>query len=292
MRDRSFHTFKLHVDSELEDRGPVRQDSLFSSRPTLGKKRPFSDYHTPENTSMHTHRSHQGGGSKMEVFNDIPVRSPLQQKYILSLKMENNRLKRIIKERQELISKLNNISLRDYLTDLYNQRYLWKRIESELKRAQRYHESLIYMMVDIDRFKAVNDNFNHQFGDYVLKKVAGILQKPLRASDILARYGGDEFSILLPNTDYIGAHVISQKILDWTRRADIQYNNFKVDITVSIGVSSYPSDMVKDKWDLVHYADSALYEAKAKGRNQVCYYNELSKHTDTNFTSDSSYVGD
>ncbi|MGA1825320.1 MAG: GGDEF domain-containing protein [bacterium] len=275
MRDRSFHTFKLYSGPDIGISNQGTQDSLFSSRPSLGKKRAFTEYQTPDANVLQNHRTMQGGSSKMGVLNDISSRSPLQQKYILSLKMENNRLKRIIKERQELISKLNNISLRDYLTDLYNQRYLWKRIESELKRAERYNESLIYMMIDIDRFKAVNDNFNHQFGDYVLKKVAGILRKPLRASDILARYGGDEFSILLPNTDYAGAHVISQKILEWTRKTDIQYKNFKVDITVSIGVSSFPHDKVKDKWSFVHCADAALYEAKAKGRNQVCYYNEL-----------------
>lgn len=216
---------------------------------------------------------------QLGILKDITELKKLEG-YVQYLEELNNGLNRIYHEQQKLIEKLGHQALTDGLTGLYNYRYFWGRADIELKRANRYSEPLSCLMIDIDDFKYINDRFDHQFGDLILKKISRILKSPLRATDILARYGGDEFSILLPNTDYDGTQVISKKIIERIR--GLQFETKKsssANITISLGVSSYPLDQINDSSQLVEYADVALYEAKAKGKDQICFFHEMMKHT-------------
>ena len=196
--------------------------------------------------------------------------------YVQYLEELNKGLNRINHEQQSLIEKLSHQALTDGLTGLYNYRHFWERADAELKRANRYAESLSCLMIDIDNFKRINDRFDHQFGDLILKRISTIIKAPLRATDILARYGGDEFSILLPNTDYEGTQVISKKIMERVRRVQFETKGTSsAKVTISLGVSSYPIDKIVDSSQLVEYADAALYEAKARGKDRICFFNEM-----------------
>ncbi|MGA1841405.1 MAG: diguanylate cyclase [bacterium] len=220
-------------------------------------------------------------GNKKEgqigILKDISELKKLEG-YVHYLEELNKGLNRIYHEQQKLIDKLSHQALTDGLTGLYNYRHFWERADVELKRANRYSEPLSCLMIDIDDFKSINDQFDHQFGDFILKKISQILKSPLRATDILARYGGDEFSILLPNTDYDGTQVISKKIIDRIRGLHFKTKGpSDTTVTVSLGVSSYPIDKIIDSSQLVEYADVALYEAKSKGKDRICFFHEMMK---------------
>ncbi|MGA1843016.1 MAG: GGDEF domain-containing protein [bacterium] len=221
---------------------------------------------------------HEGAG-KLGILKDVSELKRLEG-YVRYLEELNRGLNRINREQQKMIDKLSHQALTDGLTGLYNHRHFWERADVELKRANRYSEPLSCLMIDIDNFKCINDHFDHQFGDRILKRISEALKSPLRATDILARYGGDEFSILLPNTDYDGTHVISKKIMESVRSLDFETKKAcSPPVTVSLGVSSYPIDCINASSQLVEYADTALYEAKAQGKDRICFFHELASLT-------------
>ncbi len=164
------------------------------------------------------------------------------------------------------------LSITDDLTRIFNRRYFNQRFEREIQRAQRYNRALSIIMVDIDFFKQFNDQYGHLVGDEVLRSTARILEKNLRQADIVARFGGEEFVILLPETNKNKARRVAEKL-----RSAVEKHRFKAEgttdmlqITVSLGVASFPEDSLKAENILAH-ADKALYQAKAAGRNQVGY---------------------
>jgi len=170
------------------------------------------------------------------------------------------------------------LSITDELTKVYNRRYFNQRFEREMQRAQRYHRSLSLIMLDIDHFKIFNDTHGHLWGDAVLKQVAQTLEASLRKADILARFGGEEFVILLPEIDIAHGQQVAEKI----RRA-IENTPFpKAEtqplgrLTVSVGLASFPED-AEDGSELIHRADQGLYLAKSRGRNQVGIYQETTQ---------------
>jgi|GEM_PF-2962347 diguanylate cyclase (GGDEF)-like protein len=158
---------------------------------------------------------------------------------------------------------------RDHLTGTYNRRYFNQRIEMEIKRAERYKRNLSLLMIDIDNFKDLNDEYGHITGDEVLKNLVAIAQKNLRSSDVLCRYGGEEFVALLPETNARNAFIAAEKL-----RIAIEQNlaiveaGIKRPVTVSIGVSNFPNDAYSAK-SLVEAADRRLYLAKKAGKNRT-----------------------
>ncbi len=169
-------------------------------------------------------------------------------------------------------TRLEKLSITDYLTGINNIRYFYHRIIQEFSRSQRYSSSFSCLMLDIDRFKDINDIYGHKVGDQVLREFATSLKKHSRNSDVLARYGGEEFILLLPETSPQGAVAEAERI-----RMHIQDQHFKSlrdgrTITVSIGISSYPHPGIKTHDDLISYADTALYAAKNSGRNRVSFH--------------------
>lgn len=168
-------------------------------------------------------------------------------------------------------------AITDGLTGLYNHRYFRSILEQEFKRAVRYQRPLSMIMIDIDYFKRYNDMNGHRMGDEVLKQVAALIRQNCRDVDFVVRYGGEEFSVLLPETDVQEAYTIARRIL--TTIAEHPFPNRHTQpggcLTVSIGISGYPRDASTDI-ELIDCADAALYSVKRSTRNSVCLYNAAS----------------
>ena len=153
-------------------------------------------------------------------------------------------------------------SLIDGLTEVYNHRFFQQTIRTELKRAQRHNEHVSLIMCDLDKFKEYNDNYSHLIGDDVLKKVARILIGSIRDIDYVARYGGDEFGIILPKTNYDGALIVAQRLKERIAKCIFPEDGSGKALSVSLGiVSASPDDKIDPK-DFINRADQALLAAK------------------------------
>ncbi len=168
----------------------------------------------------------------------------------------------------KLYMKTLDVTIRDDLTGLHNRRYFNERLSDETERAPKYGDIVSLIMCDIDHFKNVNDTYGHPRGDLVLRWVAEVLQKSLRKTDIISRYGGEEFAILLMNTGKTEALNIAEKLRQSIEKAAFGNSNGDIRITLSFGVASLGSDSNSPE-GLIMKADKALYFAKARGRNQV-----------------------
>ncbi len=166
--------------------------------------------------------------------------------------------------------KLEQLSVTDELTGLWNRRYLWDRLEEEITKARRFNLTVSCLMIDIDDFKVINDTYGHIAGDYVLIETSRILKSQCRNHDLLARFGGEEFIMVLHQTDLEGAVQLAQRLVQAMTNCPFTIPNQKtLKATISIGVAAYPSQNVTDVNDLIKKADEALYEAKRKGKNRV-----------------------
>ncbi|MCZ6803873.1 MAG: GGDEF domain-containing protein [Proteobacteria bacterium] len=155
----------------------------------------------------------------------------------------------------------------DPLTGLNNRAAFDKSIEQEMDLATRHKHTLSLMMLDLDRFKQINDNYGHLVGDAVLKSFADCIMECMRRSDIIFRYGGEEFSILLRNTKLTGAHFLAERMRKNVEEMDFHYNNIKINISVSIGLAEMQAGDDRNKF--IAHADALLYKAKERGRNRV-----------------------
>lgn len=172
----------------------------------------------------------------------------------------------------KLYTKTRELSVRDELTGLYNRRHFQQVMQMEWKRATRFRRPLSLIMVDIDHFKIFNDTFGHLHGDRVLQTIAKILSKNLREVDMAARFGGEEFIILLPDTDREGAMVVGEKLRRLVEMERFDEGQRQIQpLTISAGISVFPED-AREMDDLIDHADVALYEAKDSGRNRICVY--------------------
>ena len=160
------------------------------------------------------------------------------------------------------------LSLTDGMTGLWNRRQFDLRLESELSRAVRFSEPFAVVFVELDQMKTVNDRYGHQAGDTVLIELARRLSEAVREVDVVARWGGDEFTLLLPKTGLPGALLLAEKIRSAVVNAPFRVDEGSLDITISVGVAAYPEHGSSGK-DLVAAADAAMYRAKANGRNRV-----------------------
>ena len=159
-------------------------------------------------------------------------------------------------------------AITDGMTKLYLHRYFKQRLLDEIKRAARFKRSLALIMVDIDHFKALNDNFGHQTGDDVLRHVAAILRRAVRTHDLPVRYGGEEFALVLPETDMIGAVAVAERVRRSMENDYLEVSGVVHKISASFGVSVFP-DCADDMDSLIKAADVAMYWSKEHGRNQV-----------------------
>jgi len=160
------------------------------------------------------------------------------------------------------------LSLTDGMTGLWNRRNFDMRLEAELSRAIRFSEPFAVVFVELDQMKVVNDGHGHQAGDTVLIELARRLTEAVREVDVVARWGGDEFTLLLPKTGLAGALLLAEKIRAAAGTAPFRIDTGALDITISIGVAAFPEHGSSGK-ELVAAADGAMYRAKANGRNRV-----------------------
>ena len=168
---------------------------------------------------------------------------------------------------------LKRLSIHDDLTGAHNRRHLDKMLAQEFYRCLRYEGDMTCIMLDLDHFKNVNDTHGHQFGDLVLKEFARRITCTSRSSDFVFRFGGEEFVVLMPETDIRGAMQASEKIRLGCASEPFQNSSTAVDVTVSIGAASFHAHQPKNPGDLIRMADEALYEAKKGGRNRVVAFN-------------------
>ncbi len=180
--------------------------------------------------------------------------------------MEKGKLKREIRSAHRKISEMATL---DELTGLYNRRYFMEALERERSRAQRHGKALSLCMIDIDYFKKINDNLGHTAGDLVLADVGRIIREWSRQTDLACRYGGEEFAVILPETDLEGAWVACERLRHLAAENQVQWRTGPIQVTVSIGVTENRTDRKDSLRDLIDRADGALYQAKETGRNRV-----------------------
>lgn len=170
-------------------------------------------------------------------------------------------------ENQRLAERVEKLAVTDDLTQVYNYRFLKTALRRELKRAGRFAQSLSIIMIDVDNLKAYNDRHGHLRGSFLLRDMARLLALQVRSWDLVAKYGGDEFTIILPQTAEEGALTVAERL-----RASVAEHAFPLaspgEITISLGVACFPSDGVSPS-QLIMAADRALYRAKGGGRNHV-----------------------
>jgi diguanylate cyclase (GGDEF)-like protein len=156
-------------------------------------------------------------------------------------------------------------ALIDGLTELWNRRYFDRRLQAEVSLAARSGHAFSCILCDIDHFKSLNDRYGHSFGDFALRQVARVLRDGCRQEDVVCRYGGEEFAILLPNTPITGAMEMAERLRSAVEALELVWQENPVHITCSIGVAQASSVEA----NVIEMADQALYTAKAAGRNRV-----------------------
>ncbi len=198
---------------------------------------------------------------------------PFEAKELIARVRVHLKIKSLQDELERKNLELEKLSHTDGLTKINNRRHFVELLELEYARAERYKAPLSYLMIDIDHFKQVNDTYGHHIGDAVLIEVSKALSSNLRAIDIIGRYGGEEFGIILPGTDPEGSMIVAERnrVRVERLRIDIPEMQKELQVTVSIGGATYPRQDIKTYEDLVRFADHALYESKGAGRNRVTW---------------------
>lgn len=164
--------------------------------------------------------------------------------------------------------KLIQMAKIDSLTGIYNRRYLDSRLAEEIERSRRHGNPLSILLLDIDHFKMINDTHGHLCGDYALRKISELLQELVRTSDILGRYGGEEFCCILPETSFEQAIVLAERCREQVAASPLSCTDQQTSVTISIGVTAMHRNDTLDS--IIKRADDALYQAKREGRNRVC----------------------
>lgn len=197
-------------------------------------------------------------------------REDAQLLWILSLVAEN------MLTRQSANEGLVRFAFTDYLTGLKTRGYFEQQLELEIHRTERKKQKFALLMIDIDSFKRLNDRYGHHVGDQMLRDVASLLMKEMREVDTVARYGGDEFVIILPETSGPGARFVAQRLCKGVEQAWFFAGspNQVEQLSLSIGIAIFDSD-TQYKHDLIEFADAALYAAKSQGGNQVMLHSDL-----------------
>lgn len=214
----------------------------------------FESYiHEKESISLHTFAGqlrHLETAQKIEVINK-----------------RNHQLRREIQEKIQNQAELEVLATTDSLTGLFNRRHFFTLTEHWCENALKVPFEISAMMIDIDHFKNINDQFGHQAGDQALVFVAKAIQAALRTDDVLCRYGGEEFCVLLPNTNLQAAFQVAERIRVKIEKLEIKYDEHIIRLTASLGIADLSNSPKHSVMGLLGHADQALYTAKHKGRN-------------------------
>jgi diguanylate cyclase (GGDEF)-like protein len=182
----------------------------------------------------------------------------------------HHRLARTLRELEESLNALAEQATTDSLTGLKNRRMFYGQSEQNLAACRRSGQDISVLLFDIDHFKKVNDTYGHHAGDEVLIHVARLLKNMMRSADTVARFGGEEFAALLPETNKLGAAVLGERIRATIEREKIVVGGQHIPVTVSIGVATLPASELETVDQLLRVADQRLYLAKHNGRNRIC----------------------
>lgn len=163
-------------------------------------------------------------------------------------------------------------SVTDFKTQLYNHSFFIQRLTEELAKVKRYQKCMAVLLIDIDYFKQLNDRYGHLAGDKMLFELARTLEKSLRREDIIARFGGEEFVVMLPESSLTAAYQVAERVRTDIEKMKIDYLGKKLSVTVSIGVNYIDPSRIETPQTVIEQADKALYTAKDEGRNQVSFY--------------------
>lgn len=211
----------------------------------------------------------------------IAVIAGLAGQMMLNNRMALERERRLVRtaaQLRETSAELDRLSKTDPLTGIPNRRAFFEIFGIEFRRSRRYRRQLSVLMIDLDHFKQINDRWGHPFGDHVLREVARIISENIRESDILGRYGGEEFVLALPEASIEHAVQAAEKLWRAVEAAEFRTEDLPppgepaVKMTVSIGISALPVEEHQDGFELIQRADQALYEAKRTGRNRASVF--------------------
>jgi diguanylate cyclase (GGDEF)-like protein len=169
----------------------------------------------------------------------------------------------------KLYQEVEQLAILDSLVGIYNRRHWFELTAREFYRAVRYQKPLSLILLDIDHFKQVNDTYGHPLGDEVLRSLSRICEKNIRTADLVGRYGGEEFLVVLPETDEVEAVQIAERLRLATEEMRVASKNEDVQVTISLGVATLVAEIDTNLEQLVKRADEALYQAKNSGRNRV-----------------------
>jgi diguanylate cyclase (GGDEF)-like protein len=198
------------------------------------------------------------------VAHDITDQKRLQN----DLQCANDKLKQQLAEIEELRAKLQEQAIRDPLTNVYNRRYMAEFLDQEIARAAREEYSVSVTIMDMDNFKQFNDTYGHKCGDVVLQSFADFLVGHTRRSDVVCRYGGEEFVILMPNASLLMSYARVEAWRQDFSESVIPYEDLKFSTTFSAGVATFPEHGLTGE-EILQAADEALYRSKNRGRNRV-----------------------
>ena len=182
---------------------------------------------------------------------------------------EENKME-VIKQINYIYTRTKYLSITDELTGLSNRRCFDNTLEKEFLRALRYNNKLTLVMFDIDHFKTVNDTYGHPCGDYILKEVSNAALQTFRKTDTVFRFGGEEFVVILTETDIKQSEIPLERFRKTIETLDLTYQNQQINITVSIGACQLDQS-IGNKEEFLQKADNALYDAKNSGRNKVVF---------------------
>ena len=203
---------------------------------------------------------------------------PFQTEDLLMRAKSLVRLKNTYEEMHQRIQDLEKSSNVDSLAGIFNRKYLADAIKVEVRRSRRHRFTLACMMIDIDNFKSVNDTFGHNVGDHALQELAYRLSQQLRGYDFVARYGGDEFTVLLPQSSKGGALALAERLRHIIESEPfLKREGRNIHMTISIGIAAFSGSEFSDEEQLIITADRALYEAKQKGRNCIAIAESLDR---------------
>jgi two-component system, cell cycle response regulator len=169
----------------------------------------------------------------------------------------------------EYHEEIYRLTIIDALTDIHNKRYFLEFLDRELARSSRYDRPLSLVMIDIDRFRAINEELGHLGGDFTLREISARIKGSIRKEELFARYGGEEFAVVLPETPCQGAANLGERLVNVINGQPFQYENRSYQVTISVGVTTTQGEKDITPSELIRRADEKLYQAKHEGRNRV-----------------------